>query len=344
MRAVVAREGVLYVEERPDPTPGPGEVIASVLACGICGSDLHYLAHCRHTVELARSLGAPTAELERAIAQGVVLGHEFVARIEGFGPGTQRALRAGDRVCSMPFVTRAGSAVLLGSNPETSGAFAERIVLTESSLLRVDDALPDEAAAWVEPLAIAVHAVARAELRPDDRAVVIGCGPIGLATIAALRARGMRQIVASDLSAKRRELAGSSGAEHVVDPLSASPLGLAAIRGARRLVVFENTGASGMLDRLVLEAPAGARIVVAGIAAGYERFLPMLAISKELSFVFAIYYEPAEFARAHELLRRGALDWNAWVTGRVGLPGVAQAFRELADPERHAKIVIDPRL
>ena len=343
MRAVVAREGALHLEERPDPTPGPGEVVASVLACGICGSDLHYLAHCRQTVELARSLGAPTAELERAIAQGVVLGHEFVARIEEFGPDTRRALRAGDRVCSMPFVTRSGVRVLVGSNPETSGAFAESMVLTESSLMRVDDALPDDAAAWVEPLAIAVHAVARAELRPDDRAVVVGCGPIGLATIAVLRAIGVRAIVASDLSPKRRELAGVAGAREVVDPRRASPLAQTAGRPGRS-IVFENTGAAGVLDRLVLEAPAGARIVVVGIAAGHERFLPMLAISKELSFVFAIYYEPAEFVHAHELLRRGALDWRALVTGRVGLAGVAQAFRDLADPERHAKIVMDPRL
>jgi 2-desacetyl-2-hydroxyethyl bacteriochlorophyllide A dehydrogenase len=342
MRAVVAREGALHLEERAEPVPSPGEVLASVLACGICGSDLHYLKHCRHTVELARSLGAPTAELERAIAVGVVLGHELVARIEEFGPDTRRTLRRGDRVCSVPFVARGGASVLLGSNPETPGAYAERLVLTEASLLRVDDALPDEAAALVEPLAIAVHAVARAKLAPDECAVVIGCGPIGLAVIAVLRARGVRRIVASDLSPKRRELAGVLGATQVIDPARASAL--AGLGGAGTVVVFENTGAAGMLDRVVLEAPAGARVVVTGIAAGHERFLPMIAISKELTLQFVIYYAADEFAAAHELLRRGDVDWRPFLTGRVGLAGVAQAFRDLADPERHAKILVDPRL
>ncbi len=343
MRAVVAREGALHVEERPELAPGPGEVLASVLACGICGSDLHYLKHCRHTVELARSLGAPTAEMERAIAQGVVLGHEFVARIEELGPETRRTLRRGDRVCSMPFLARGATRVLLGSTPEAPGAFAERMLLTEASLLRVDDALPDEAAALVEPVGIAVHAIAKAELSPEDRAVVVGCGPIGLAVVAVLRARGLKTIVASDPSPKRRELAGALGASAVVDPAREGVFARPAPHAART-VVFENTGVPGMLDRLVLEAPVGARLVVTGIAPGHERFLPMIAITKELSFAFAIYYAPREFAEAHELLRRGAVDWRAFVTGRVGLAGVAQAFRELADPERHAKIVVDPRL
>lgn len=342
MRAVVAREGALSVEERPELEPGPGEVLASVLACGICGSDLHYLKHCRHTLELARSLGAPTTEMERAIQQGVVLGHEFVARIEDFGPATQRTLRRGDRVCSVPFVSRGSTPVLLGSNPETPGAYAERIVLNETTLLRVDDALADDVAAGVEPVAIAVHAVAMSQLAAEDRAVVIGCGPIGLAVVAVLRARGVREIVASDPSRFRRELAGALGASAVVDPTRASVFA-GATNGARCLV-FENSGASGMLDRVVLEAPPGARVVVTGIAAGHERFLPMLAITKELSFQFVIYYSPREFAEAHELLRSGAIDWSALVTRRVGFGGVAHAFDDLAGAEREAKIVVDPRL
>jgi threonine dehydrogenase-like Zn-dependent dehydrogenase len=342
MRAVVAREGALSVEERPELEPGPGEVLASVLACGICGSDLHYLKHCRHTLELARSLCAPTNEMERAIQQGVVLGHELVARIEDFGPATQRTLQRGDRVCSVPFVNRGGTPVLLGSNPETPGAYAERIVLTEAALLRVDDSLSDEAAAGVEPVAIAVHAVAKSELAAGDRAVVIGCGPIGLATIAVLRSRGVREIAASDPSRFRRELAGALGASAVVDPAQASVF--AGVPAAPGCLVFENSGAPGMLDRVVLEAPAGARIVVTGIAAGYERLLPMLAITKELSFQFVIYYAPREFAEAHELLRSGAIDWSSLVTRRVGLGGAARAFDDLAQAEREAKIVVDPRL
>ena len=82
--------------------------------------------------------------------------------------------------------------------------------------------------------------------------------------------------------------------------------------------------------------------MVTGIAAGDESFIPMVAISKELLFRFVIYYSAAEFAEALELIRSGQINWRPLITGRVGLDGVTQAFADLSDPERHAKILIDP--
>lgn len=345
MRAAVMRCEQVVVEDLPQPAPGQGEVLVKIRCCGICGSDLHYNHHMKHLIGEASKLGFPTAELERSINQGVVLGHEFVGEIADFGPGTARTLRRGDRVCSMPFVLRAGAPVLVGSNPETPGAFAEYMILSEALLLKVDEALADEGAALVEPLAIAIHAVNRSGIGPGDVAVVVGCGPIGLAIIAVLRVRGVRHIVASDLSAKRRELAGIMGATIVVDGRAESVIAraTAAAPGAHA-VIFENTGARGMLARLVVEAPQNATVTVTGIATGDEAFLPLLAVSKELTFRFVIYYTPAEFAEALELMRTGQVAWQHLVTGKVGLGGIAQAFSDLADPERHAKILVDPSL
>lgn len=343
MRAAVAKNGKFFVETFPDPEPGEGEVVVKVRACGICGSDLHYVKHVHQIIERVRALGGPVEDMERGVRQGVVLGHEFVGEIVDFGAGAARTLEKGDRVCSMPFRMKAGAPVLIGSNPETTGAYAEYMTLTEALLVKVDESLPDEAAALVEPVGIAIHAVNKAELREGDVAVVIGCGPIGLVVTAVLRARGVRCIVASDLSSKRRELAGAMGADAVVDPALESVFTrVATLAPGAPVVVFENTGVSGMLNRVVLESPQNARIVVTGIAPDEESFLPMVAISRELTFRFVIYYTPEEFEQAHALLRDGSIDWRPLITGKVGLNNVAQAFADLADPERHAKILVDP--
>ncbi len=343
MRAAVMRGDRFVVEKRPMPAPGPGNVLVRVRACGICGSDLHYFHHVNAMIARVRDLGAPTGDMERTVREGPVLGHEFVCEIVDFGSETERKLPAGARVASMPFVVQGGASVLVGSRPETPGAYAEFMELTESLLLPVPDEVPDEAAALVEPVGIAVHAVNKAQLGGDEIAVVVGCGPIGLAVCAVLKARGFRHIVASDLSPKRRELAGQLGATVVVDPAQAGVVArAAALAPGASLVIFENTGAAGMLHKTVLEAPAGTQVVVTGIAAGDESFIPMVAISKELLFRFVIYYSAAEFAEALELIRTGQIDWRPLITGKVGLDGVTQAFADLSDPERHAKILIDP--
>jgi threonine dehydrogenase-like Zn-dependent dehydrogenase len=345
MRAAVMRGERFVVESRPDPTPGPGEVVARVKACGICGSDLHYFHHAPDIIAMAGKLGAPTEELQRAYDVGPILGHEFVCEIVDFGPGTQRALKVGDRVCSVPFVLRDGAPVLIGSGPETTGAYAEFMTLTEALLVRVGDETPTEAAALTEPVGIAVHAVNNARMSERDAAVVVGCGPIGLAVIAVLKARGQRHIIASDLSPKRRELAGLMGATVVVDARAESVIAAAAKAApGASAAIFENTGARGMLNRLVLEAPQNSRIIVTGIAPAEESFIPMVAITKEIAMQFVIYYTPEEFAEALALIEGGKVSWQPLITGKVGLEGVTQAFKDLEDPERHAKILIDPAL
>jgi threonine dehydrogenase-like Zn-dependent dehydrogenase len=343
MRAAVMRGDRFVVEDRPMPSPAPGNVLARVRACGVCGSDLHYFHHARSMIDRIRDLGGPTEAMEHNLASGPVLGHEFVCEVVDFGPETQRTIPTGSRVVCMPFVVRCGAPVLVGTSPETPGAYAEFMELTEALLLPVPDTVPDEAAALVEPVGIAVHAVTKAALTGDETIALVGCGPIGLALAAVLKARGFRHITASDLSPRRRELAGVMGADVVVDPARESVIARAAERApGAPLVIFENTGARGMLHKVVLEAPANSQIVVTGIAAGDESLVPMVAITKELLVRFVIYYSGEEFAEALALIRDGRVNWRPMITGKVGLDQVTQAFSDLTDPERHAKILIEP--
>jgi threonine dehydrogenase-like Zn-dependent dehydrogenase len=220
MRAAVMRNRALVVADVPAPTPGAGEVLVRTLACGICGSDLHALKHADLFVETSRRAGNPFV---MDLARDVVMGHEFCAEIVEHGPGTTRALKAGSRVCSRPTLVRSTGPQSIGYSNDNPGGYGEYMRLTEALLLPVPEGLATEQAALTEPMAVGVHAVAKARLERDDAPLVIGCGPVGLAVIAALRLRDVRPIVAADFSAHRRELAAAVGADVVVDPAATPP-------------------------------------------------------------------------------------------------------------------------
>src|SRR6185436_2025796 len=214
MRAVVMRNRQLMVADVPAPEPGPGEVLVRTLACGICGSDLHALKHAEKFVELSRRNGNAFV---MDLARDVVMGHEFCAEVVERGPGTRGAPKAGTRVCSRPVLMRATGPQTIGYSNDHPGGYGEYMRLSEALLLEVPNGLSTEHAALTEPMAVGLHAVNKARLEPDDAPLVIGCGPVGLAVIAALRLRGTEPIVAADFSARRRELARALGADVVVD-------------------------------------------------------------------------------------------------------------------------------
>jgi threonine dehydrogenase-like Zn-dependent dehydrogenase len=358
MRAVVMRNKRLVVTDLARPDPGPGEVLVKTLACGICGSDLHALRHAEQFVAASRRAGSVfTMDLTR----DVVMGHEFCAEIVDYGPATTRALRIGARVCSRPSLIRADGPRTVGYSNDTPGGYAEYMRLTEALLLPVPDELATEHATLTEPMAVGLHAVARARLGPDDAPLVIGCGPVGLAVIAALRLHGARPIVAADFSARRRELATALGADLVVDPAtttpwqswreaavwpdaSRAPLLPPWIKGpaVRPAVVFECVGVPGVLDQLMAASPRGTRIVVVGVCMEADTIYPMLGISKELNLQFVLGYTPDEFAATLNHIAEGRIPVAPLITGKVGVEGVAGAFEALASPERHAKILVEP--
>lgn len=341
MRAVVLRDAALTVEERPMPEPGSGDVLIQTRYCGICGSDLHLAKHGAEIAKIGEEMGAPPQDLSR----GLVLGHEFIGEIVGFGADTAQTLSVGDRVVSVPFLLRDGAPVSIGASLDVGGAYAEYFLASEALLMKVPDSVPDEAAALVEPLAIAVHAVAKSPVSGDAHATIImGCGPIGLAVAAVLKARGVTTIIAADFSPKRRDLASAMGASLMLDPRERSAFAAATEAApGKPVAVFDCTGAKGVLARTIKDAPAGTHITVAGIAPGEETFSPMIAIAKEIGLQFVVYYTPEEFGEALAMIAEGKLNWQPLVTGKVSLDEVAAAFVALEDPESHAKILIDPR-
>jgi threonine dehydrogenase-like Zn-dependent dehydrogenase len=341
MRAAVMRAGRIVADEIAEPVPGPGQVLVKTLACGICGSDLHALKHGEQMARVSREIDAWAFVMD--LSRDVVMGHEFCAEILDFGPGCEGKLKRGDRVCSMPLVPVGERVAGVGYSNEFPGGYGERMVLGESWLLRVPDGLPDAAAALTEPLAVAEHAVAKAGLGNGEAPIVIGCGPVGLALVAALKRRRIEPIVASDFSPIRRAQAAKIGAHVVVDPAVDSPMErFAATAGAKQAVLFECVGVPGMLAQLMKQAPRGGRIVVVGVCLEEDRIQPLVPISKELNLQFVLAYGAEEFAATLHALADGEIDASAFVTGRVGVDGVAAAFETLARPERHVKILVEP--
>jgi threonine dehydrogenase-like Zn-dependent dehydrogenase len=347
MRAAVMRDWQLRVDDLPDPTPGPGQVLTKVLACGICGSDLHMLQHGAEARRLNEEMaeGAPADPMAMKMFEpdaDTVMGHEFCCEVVEVGPGCSN-LKVGDVVVSLPVAFDAEGLHALGYSNRYNGGYAELMVLSEMTGIKVPAGVPAELAALTEPLAVGVHAVAKSRIVKGESAIVLGAGPVGLACVAELRMRGIGPIVVADFSAKRRELAAQLGADVVVDPRETPAIeAWRKIDGGSQLVIFEAVGVPGMIQQAMRMAPRGARILVVGACMQEDRIQPMLGIGRELNIQFVLGYEPLEFSGALEAIAEGKTDLSPWLTGTVNVDGVPQAFADLANPETHAKILVVP--
>jgi threonine dehydrogenase-like Zn-dependent dehydrogenase len=352
MRAVIRRDGRLVVDEMAAPTPGPGQLLAKSLVCGICGSDLHLLDHYDHMIDLTARLGAFSQMRKGA---DTVFGHEFCCEVVE----TTGAFKAGDVVVSLPVLLTATGGDSIGLSSNVPGAFAEHLLLSEAMTLPVPNGLAPEHAALTEPLAVGEHAVAMGDPGPEHVFMVIGCGPVGLAVIASLKARGLGPVIAADFSPERRAAAERMGADKIVDPGQISPhaswaeFGVPATRAegliaqamgkqVKRPLVFECVGMPGVIQQLAEAAPPGARIVVAGVCMQSDRIEPLVYITKEIELRFVLGYSRDEFAKSLENLAEGRTRYNEIITGVVSLDQTPDAFVKLQTDKSQIKILVAP--
>jgi threonine dehydrogenase-like Zn-dependent dehydrogenase len=352
MRAVIRRNGGLVVDEVALPAPGAGQIVCRTLVCGICGSDLHALDHYDHMIDLTERLGGASQMLKGA---DTVFGHEFCCEVLE----TSGAFKAGDRVVSIPGLLGEAGFEAIGYSSRIPGGFAEELLLSEMLMLPVPNGLSPEHAALTEPLAVGEHAVAMATPGPDDVFLVVGCGPVGLAVIASLKARGLGPVIGADFSAQRRAAAEIMGADRIVNPADVSPHAswadfqvpatraeamMAQLAGAavRRPVIFECVGAPGMLQSLAEAAPAGSRIVVAGVCMETDRVEPLAFITKEIELRFVFGYAREEFAQSLLNLAEGRTRYPEIITEVVGLAQTPDAFVRLQTDKSQIKILVAP--
>lgn len=377
MKAVSCANGTFSVVDLPAPRPADGQLVLDVHSCGICGSDLHAKDHADELADVLAEVGYHDC-IRRDTP--TVMGHEFSGVVAERGGRTR--LKVGTRVVSFPMVRVHGQVQMTGLSPLAPGGYAEQVVVEASMTFPVPNGLSLDIAALTEPMAVALHAVRRSEIKRRDTAIVVGCGPVGLAIICQLKALGVERVVASDFSPARRALAVRVGADTVVDPKVDSPyekattkgmvtdftglaeLGVGSMEKLRRLpgwehlyraaeavgaagpkrpVVFECVGVPGMIDDVVAAAPLNSRVIVVGVCMKPDQIRPAMAVGKEIDMRFVFGYTPLEFRDSLHMLADGKLDAAPLITGTVGLHGVAAAFEALGDPETHAKILINPR-
>jgi len=353
---VIRRNGALVVDDMAAPVPQAGQVLCKTLVCGICGSDLHALDHYDHMIDLTARLGAVSHMKKGA---DTVFGHEFCCEVLESGPDTAGRFKPGTRVVSMPGLLSPTGFETVGYSSRVPGGFAENIILSEMLMLEIPNGLSAEHAALTEPLAVGEHAVAKAGVEADHVLMVVGCGPVGLAVIASLKARGLGPIIACDYSPERRAAAERMGADRLIDPAAVSPhaswaefgvpnsaaegvIAAAQGHGVHRPLIFECVGLPGMLQSLALAAPSGTRIVVAGVCMEVDKLEPLAFISKEIELRFVLGYTPEEFASSLDNLAEGRTAYSGAITGVVSLDETPAAFARLQTDKSQIKILVAP--
>jgi (R,R)-butanediol dehydrogenase / meso-butanediol dehydrogenase / diacetyl reductase len=338
MRAGVFR-GIRQVpiEDVPDPDPGPRDIVLDVKACGICGSDLH---------TYAQGLFAEP---------GQVMGHEFAGEVVHVGAQVE-GIAIGDRVTGLPIQPCGDCQQCLEGRDHLCeawtqrsigygipGAFAERLWIPSAVLDRNVHKLPDELAfedaALVEPLAVGVHAVGRADAQPGQVALVLGLGTIGLQVAQVLLARGLTQVIGADLSPLRRSVAAGLG----VTPVAGDDIGTAVAEAAgfRPIdVVFEATGAPQLVQRaLEIVRPAGTVVLIALYEERAE-LDPTIVVQKELAVRGSAIYTPDEFHEGIELLASGRAKGQPLITHRLPLEDLGEAFEAQLEKEAAIKVMV----
>jgi (R,R)-butanediol dehydrogenase/meso-butanediol dehydrogenase/diacetyl reductase len=338
MRAAILEEmgRPLAVADVADPEPGPGDVVVAVEACGICGSDLH------------ASDNLPLS--------GLVMGHEFCGSIVATGPGVDQ-VREGDRVVGLSLVScgqcqacREGrirkclAAQMIGI--ERPGAYAEFVALPQSAVLALPDHLDHRHGALAEPLAVARHAVHRAQVAPGDTVAVLGAGPVGLAVTSWLADLGAAQVVAIDPVAARRRAASAVGATASIDPTGlGSELAdaVAEACGGAPQRVIECVGVPGLLEQSLAIAAVDATVAVTGVCMEPESITPLIPMVKELSVNFAFFYQYQDMVEAIGAMAAGRINVDAMVSDEVPLAELPERFEQLKSPGDDVKVLVRPR-
>ena len=317
MRAAVLIEpGRIEMEERPIPTPGPGDVLIRVSSVGVCGSDTHYYRHGRVGSFV---VNAP-----------LVLGHEAAGTIVGVGSEVDCS-RIGQRVSIEPQrpdpdseETRRGHYNLCPhmrffATPPVDGAFCDYVTISAGYAHWVPDSVSDDAAALCEPLSVGIAAVRKAGLNGGSRVLITGAGPIGIVVAQVARAYGATDIVVSDPDESRREQAKQFGATTVLDP-TAGPIGDLGVDAS-----IDASGAPSAVADGIRAVRSAGTVVLVGSGAESMELQTQLIQNREL-VVTGVFRYANTWPTAIALVESGRVDLDAMVSARFPLEKAAEAL------------------
>ena len=339
--AVYHAPGVIEVEERAVPRPGPDQLVVQVHSCGICGSDIH---------QLRDGWG---------FQPGAVAGHEWSGTIAALGSDVtgwsvgERVVGGASPRCGTCRRCREGKPSQCENRSSlvtdhTDGAFAEYVLCRATGVLRIPDGLSPRHAALAEPLSVALHGITRAGVTPDDTVMVFGAGPIGALSVAALRTMGIDQITVVEPNAGRRALALAVGASDVVDPgeLEIFPSWEPERQAVRAVhVVLECSGHRSAIEAGFNQLRRGGILVMVGAGIDHPTFDINRMILNELTVTGSFVYDAGGFERALEMLASDGFPADQMIDpDDVRLDGIVDALEDLAQGRISGKVMVVPEV
>jgi len=339
----------LRIEDLAEPTaPGAGEVLIRVVTCGICGTDLHeYTSGPIVTpVEPHPLTGAQNPQ---------ILGHEFAGDVVAVGQGVTRVVE-GDRVAVMPLAycgqcayCRRGYQHLCATMgcvglSHAWGGMAELATVAEYQVVRLPDGVSYQQGALIEPTAVAAYGVERAGVKPGDRVLVTGAGPIGALAALCTRAAGASHVYVSEPNAARRARAEALGVATVLDPTSDEVPALLReeTEGLGVDVAIECSGHPNGFTTAVQSLRRRGTLAQTGLFVGEASLDPMLWSLNDLTIVGTWCYWVYDFDRIAAQIGAGDLPVERVVTGNVGLDDAPDAFARLASGTAdEIKVLVD---
>ena len=332
--AVYGPGGAISVEEVPVPEPDAGEALIEVRYCGICGTDLH-------------------DGVDGWAPPGTIGGHEWAGTVvAGAGePDTpnEGAVVTGLLVspCGSCDLCRQGRGSLCRHRPSPGldrppGAFAEFVAVPADRLVTVPDGVDVRSAAFAEPLAVALHAIDRADLDVGSRAMVFGAGPIGAAVLAGLRARGVDDLVAVEPDPGRAALAEQLGAD-VTHPddltVPAMPDDLSPHAAD---AVFECSGVRAAVEAAQTQVGRTGTLVLVGTGLDQPALDTNRVVLQELVVTGAFTYSDGGLTEAVDLLASGRIPTDLLIEDEsVGLEDLAETMRRLRAGELAGKVMVE---
>jgi threonine dehydrogenase-like Zn-dependent dehydrogenase len=293
--AVYKGDHTVTVEQVPIPKVGSSQVLLRVSHCGICGTDLHLMIE---------DWGTP----------GTIGGHEYSgvvvasgSSVQGWAPG-DRAVGGPGPGCGECRLCRAGRTHLCtgpgaGGAAIMTGAYAEYKVVDADALFRIPDALDLRTAALTEPVAVALRGVRRSGVKPGERVLVTGAGPIGLLTVAVLATSGVSDVTVSEPNATRRRLAEEAGASTTITPeeleRAARPMDLVA---TPYQYAFECSGRADAMEAGLENLDRAGTLVLSGTGMRRPRFNPNRLILHELVVTGTVEYTQDDYRSALNIL------------------------------------------
>ncbi len=314
-------------EERPIPQIGEDEVLIKVMDCGVCGSDVHYYEHGR--------IG------DFVVENPMILGHECAGEIVEAGKNVKK-VRVGDRVAVEPGYTCGKCEfckkglynlcpdVVFLATPPYDGAFAEYIKYPADMVFKLPDNMDTVEGALIEPFCVGLHAVRQSEGKLGDSAVILGSGCIGLCTLLALHASGIRQVYVADMIPKRLEMAKKLGATEVIEAGKQDTVEeIMKLTGGQGVdLVFETAGAKITTQQTAKLVKRGGTIVIVGMSANPVFEYDFGTLQSKEARLHTVFRYRNLYPSAIEAVSRGGIPLKEIVTNEYDFSHISEALED----------------